>query len=261
MTHVQATNLHFAHGSRPVLHGVDLALEPGTVTLLAGRNGSGKSTMLEILAGVRKPARGGVAIDGVPIDSLGASRRARTVTLVSQDADSSFEFTVRETVRMGRHPHISRFSAPSAEDEAAVDEALVWTDAEEFADRSVRTLSGGELRRIHIARALATQAPVLLLDEPTANLDLEHALAILELLRKLAGAGRTVVISSHDLNQTAPACDAVALLHDGRVFRSGAPTDVLDASTIRTVFGVLSDAPSSYFPREFRSVPGTGSGP
>ena len=254
MTRLAASNLRFAFGDFLVLDGVDFTIEPGTMTLIAGRNGAGKSTLLGLLAGIRKPTAGAVRLDERLITEIPSMQRARTITLIPQDSDTSFEFTGREIVMMGRHPHVPRFGTPTADDRAVVEEALRITDAAYFADRSVRTLSGGELRRVHIARALATKAPILLADEPTANLDLEHAVAILRLLRELSDTGHAVLLSSHDLNLIAPRCDQVALLHDRRIHRVGVPDEVLDEATVADVFGVKSRPPSRYFPRDFDAL-------
>ena len=254
MSRLAAVDVHFDYGEHAVLAGAALMLEPGSLTLLAGCNGAGKSTLLGLLAGIRKPTSGHVRLDDRNILDVPTTERARTVTLIPQDSDTSFEFTGREIVMMGRHPHISRFGSPDQTDRAAVDAALGMTDATHFADRSIRTLSGGELRRIHIARALATHAPILLADEPTSNLDLEHAVAILELLRGLADDGQAVLLSSHDLNLIAPRCDRVALLHERRIDRVGPPAEVLDDATLAAVFRVRSRPPEGGFPRGFESL-------
>lgn len=252
MKSIRAEGLRVRLGDREVLAGVDLEIAAGTVTLLAGRNGAGKTTLLRALAGLIAAERGQVLADGQPIADLRPKQRARRVAFVPQEADSAFEFTGRELVRMGRHPHLGRFQGLGAGDEAAVDAALRAVDAVPFADRPVVTLSGGELRRIAVARALCTEAPALLLDEPTANLDLEHALAFARLFADLARAGRAIVIASHDLNLMAPHADRVALLHRGRVRAWGDPAAVLDAATVAEVFGVVSADPAGYFPRDFR---------
>ncbi len=192
MSRVVAKGLRCALGGRNVLDGVDLELNPGSFTLLAGCNGAGKTTLLMILASVVQADEGSVELDSVSLASLPHRERARAITLIPQDADCPFEFTGRELVAMGRHPHMGRFSGATETDRAAVDRALEQVDASEFADRSVHTLSGGELRRISIARALATEAQVLLADEPTSNLDLEHALGILNLFAELVAQGDKV---------------------------------------------------------------------
>ncbi len=252
MTALAATGVAVRLGERQVLAGVDLGLPAGSVTLLAGRNGAGKSTLLRVLAGLLRADAGSVTLDGRPIDAWSPRQRARRVAYVPQEADSTFEFTGRELVAMGRHPHLRRFAGLGSEDIAAVDMALSRVDAAHFADRPVTTLSGGELRRIAVARALCTGAPVLLLDEPTANLDLEHSLRLGELLRALAAEGRTVAVASHDLNLLGPVADCLLLLHEGRIAASGPPTEVLAGDAVVAAFGVRAVAPSGFFPRAFR---------
>ena len=249
---MNARGIHVRLGSAHVLRGTDLSLAPGTMTLLAGRNGAGKSTLLRVLAGVRRPDAGSVTHESRDVHGIPVRTRARLVTLIPQDSDAPSEFTGRELVMMGRHPHIPRMGEATPVDHAAVQDALRAVDASGFAERAVSTLSGGEARRIAIARALATDAPVLLADEPTANLDLEHALAILTLLRSLAEQQRMVVIASHDLNLTAPHAHRVALLHEGRIRCEGPPEATLSAEIIREVFGVHSEPSRGYFPLAFR---------
>lgn len=239
-------------GERQVLGGVDIALQPGELVLLAGRNGAGKSTLLRMLLGAERPDGGAVMLHGRALAQWPPRARAREVAFVPQEAETPFEFTGRELVALGRHPHRERTAGLQPDDLAAIERALAAVDAEPFADRSVTTLSGGEHRRIAVARALATEAPLLLLDEPTSNLDLEHALQLVALLQKLARAGRGVLVASHDLNLLAPHCDRVVLLHDGRVFAAGAPADALAPANVQRVFGVRSEPPSGFFPREFR---------
>jgi iron complex transport system ATP-binding protein len=255
---MNARDVRIRLGRKEVLRGVDLAIPQGALTLLAGRNGAGKSTLLAILAGIRRPDAGEVAWEGRELRGLAHRERARLVTLIPQEAETSFDFTGRELVRLGRHPWVPSYRGFTSADDAIAGEALRQADAEAFADRSVLTLSGGERRRISIARALATQAQVLLADEPTGNLDLEHALQVLELFRELARAGRTVVVASHDLNLVAPFAEHVVLLHEGRVFAAGSPASVLTDDAIRTVFGVECVSPPGVFPKKFerRGSPG-----
>ena len=246
-------------GSRRVLDGATLKVRGGRISLLAGRNGAGKTTMLSVLAGLKRPARGRVTLQGVDVHALSARERARRIAWIPQDLESPFEFTGREIVTMGRHPFIGRFSGPSAADHEAVDAALERVDAMDFASRSVRTLSGGERRRIAVARALATGAPVLLADEPTGDLDLEHALQLLQLFVGLARSGCAVLLTSHDLNLVGPWVDRAALLHEGRIVAEGAALEALAPERIETVFRVRAEDPDGYFPRAFRPLgPGGG---
>lgn len=251
MNALAARNLSLQRGERIVLDGVDLTLRPGELVLLAGRNGAGKSTLLRLLLGAERPAKGTVTLHERQLAEWAALARARELAFVPQEAESHFEFTGRELVTMGRHPHRGRGTSLQPDDLAAVERALAAVDALPFADRSVTTLSSGEQRRIAVARALATEAQLLLLDEPTSNLDLEHALQLVVLLKKLAAAGRGVLIASHDLNLLARHCGRVVLLHEGRVFADASPEQAFSVANMATVFGVQSLAPSSYFPRDF----------
>lgn len=241
-------------GARAILTSVDLGLAPGELVLLAGRNGAGKSTLLRVLLGAETPARGEVSLGDRPVTAWPPQRRATEVAFVPQAADCPFEFTGRELVAMGRHPHRARLAPETASDRAAIERALDAVDAVAFADRAVTTLSGGELRRIAVARALATEAPLLLLDEPTTNLDLEHAIGLARLLRRLADAGRGLLVAAHDLNLLAPYAHRVALLHGGRIHAEGTPRNVLDAANVATVFGVAAGPPTDYFPRAFEAL-------
>ncbi len=251
MNALAAKNLSLQRGKRIVLDGVDLTMRPGELVLLAGRNGAGKSTLMRLLLGAERPAKGTVTLHDRPLAEWPALARARELAFVPQEAESHFEFTGRELVTMGRHPHRARSMSLQPDDFAAVERALSAVDALPFADRAVTTLSSGEQRRIAVARALATEAQLLLLDEPTSNLDLEHALQLVVLLKKLAAAGRGVLIASHDLNLLARHCDRVVLLHEGRVFADAPPEQAFSVANMATVFGVQSLAPSSYFPRDF----------
>jgi len=252
MSALVASDVGVRLGRRDVLNGATFALRPGELVLLAGRNGAGKSTLLRVLLGALRPDRGSVQLHGRPLEAWPSLARAREVAFVPQDTEHAFEFTGRELVTMGRHPHRRRGSALQPDDLAAIDRALEAVDAVPFADRAVSTLSGGEQRRIAVARALATEAPLLLLDEPTTNLDLEHALQLVALLRRLATAGRGVLIASHDLNLSAPHCDRVVLLHDGRALVDAPPAEALTEAHVQTVFGVRSAPPTGFFPRDFR---------
>jgi iron complex transport system ATP-binding protein len=246
---LSATGIALSHGERRVLDGVDIQLQPGELVLLAGRNGAGKSTLLRILLGAASADRGSVVLRDRPLAAWPARERAQHVAFVPQQPDCPFDFRGRDVVAMGRHPH-----QPSAADEGAVARALRSVDAESFADRPVTTLSGGELRRIAVARALATEANLLLLDEPLSNLDLEHALGLARLLRQLADAGKGLLVATHDFNLLAPHAHRVVLLHQGRVHADGAPEAVLSTANFATVFGVAAAAPSGYFPRAFTGL-------
>lgn len=252
MSALAAADLHVRLGARQVLRSLSLELPRGRFSLLAGRNGAGKSTLLRVMVGALVADRGLVLLENRALATWPDRERAQRIAYVPQAIDTPFEFTGRQLVAMGRYPHRSRHQEIEPADREAIERALQAVDATTFADRSVTTLSGGEMRRIAVARALATEAPFLLLDEPTANLDLEHALQLVGLLRRLAASGVGVLVASHDLNLFAPHCDHAALLHDGRVYSEGRPQDVLWPGNVQVVFGVRSAAASGFFPREFR---------
>ncbi|WP_224447305.1 heme ABC transporter ATP-binding protein [Haloprofundus salilacus] len=236
-TAIRVENLAVELGGVSILDGVDATVDRGTFVGLVGPNGAGKTTLLRSLSGLVRPARGSVAVDGVPIDGLSSKAVSRLVATVPQDTSLSFDFDVRETVAMGRSPHLGRFERFGPEDERAVEEAMARTDVTQFAERSVTTVSGGERQRVLLARALAQDAPVLLLDEPTASLDINHQVRTLELVRDLVAGGKTVVAAIHDLNLAAHYCDELLLLGDGRVLAAGAPDAVLTESNLETAFG------------------------
>ncbi|WP_224269694.1 heme ABC transporter ATP-binding protein [Haloprofundus salinisoli] len=235
-TAIRVDDLAVELGGVSVLDGVDATVERGTFVGLVGPNGAGKTTLLRSLSGLIRPDRGAVTVDGVPIAGRSSKEVSRLVATVPQDTSLSFDFDVRETVAMGRSPHLGRFERFGPEDERAVDDAMARTAVTEFADRSVTAVSGGERQRVLLARALAQDAPVLLLDEPTASLDINHQVRTLELVRDLVASGKTVVAAIHDLNLAAHYCDELLLLGDGRVLAAGDPEAVLTEANLETAF-------------------------
>jgi iron complex transport system ATP-binding protein len=218
-----------------VLSDVTVSAEAEFVGVV-GPNGAGKTTLLRTLNGVVEPDDGVVYVCGDDIGSLSSRETARRVATLPQSTDVSFDFTVEEVVRMGRHPHASRFGG-GAEDDAAVHGAMDRADVAAFAGRSVNDVSGGERQRVLLARCLAQDADVLLLDEPTASLDVARAVETLSLVRSLVDEGRTVVAAIHDLDLAARFCDRLTLLDEGRVVASGAPEGVLTEESVESVFG------------------------
>lgn len=225
-------------GGRPIVDGVDMAVPAGSVTGLIGPNGAGKSTLLRAILGLI-PAMGSVGFDGADLITLPRRARAQFTAFVEQSSDSDARLTAREVVLLGRIPFQSIWQAsPSPEDSALAEAALAEVDMTDFADRLYQTLSGGEQQRVQIARALAQQPRLLLLDEPTSHLDVHAQLATLDLLRRRARSGATVLLALHDLNLAAAFCDSLVVLHDGRVAAAGAPGAVLTPALLRTVYGV-----------------------
>lgn len=238
MTGVDIQEVVAGYGDRMVLDGVSLSVESSQVLGLIGPNGAGKTTLLRTMNGVVTPAAGTVRVGGADIHALSARNRGQRVATVPQSTDVAFTFTVRDVVAMGRTPYRSRFSRATDDDRTAVDRALDRTDTRRFADRPVDTLSGGERRRVLLARALAQDAPVLLLDEPTADLDIHHKVQTLELVRRLVDeSGKTVVAAIHNVDLAARYCDTLAVLTDGTVRAHGPPEDVLTSPILEETFG------------------------
>ncbi|MCI3921954.1 ABC transporter ATP-binding protein [Paenibacillus sp. TRM 82003] len=232
---IRARGVRFAHRRRPVLHGVDLDAAAGRVLGVVGPNGSGKTTLLRTLHGSLRPAAGRVEVDGDDVAALSAREVARRVAVVAQEDEGVPPLTVADMVLLGRTPHRGAFSRTSAADEEGAAAALERVGALHLADRPFPELSGGERRRVLVARALTQDAPNLLLDEPTNHLDVRHQHDVLALLR---GLGRTVVVVLHDLNLAAAHCDEVVLLDAGRVVAAGTPGEVLTPQRVAAVYGV-----------------------
>ena len=223
---------------RSLIRGVSLSVQSECVTAVVGPNGSGKSTVLRLLAGLWQPTRGRAELNGDDLARTPRRAIARQVTFVPQDTRIDFSFTVRDVVGMGRYPHVGRFDPLGAADIEAVDSALVRADVAHLEHRLVNELSGGERQRVLIARSLATEAEAILLDEPTASLDIDHSLETLELLQELARDGKAVAVALHDLNAVMRWADHVALLNGGRLQAFGAVADVVRDDLIASVFGV-----------------------
>jgi iron complex transport system ATP-binding protein len=231
--------------NRWILRDLTIDLHPGTVLAIVGPNGSGKSSLLRCMAGLWASNEGQVVLEGRDLREISRSQVACAIAFVPQEAKLDFEFTVREIVSMGRYAHRGRFERETVDDRNAVEEALARADVANLADRPVTSLSGGERQRALIARSLATRSRILLLDEPTASLDVEHGLDVLELCRSLANEGRTVAIATHDLNGACRFADRIALLDSGRLVEVGSPSDVLTSENIERAFHVRAEPAST----------------
>jgi iron complex transport system ATP-binding protein len=224
------------------LDDVSVTVERGSLTGLLGPNGCGKTTLLKLLSGVLQPDHGVVSLNGASL--TGRSRRevARHLAVVPQETHPAFDYTVMEMVLMGRHPHLGPFELEGPGDIALAQEALAATGTGHLAGRAYMTLSGGEKQRVVIASALTQSPDVLLLDEPTASLDLGYQLDVAALLRRLnLERGVTMVLATHDLNLAASLCDRLILMRDGRVIAQGPTRDVLTAASIRRIYDVEAD--------------------
>ena len=223
---------------RWLVRGASVRVQPGQLIALLGPNGSGKSTLLRLLAGVWAPSEGTVTLDDEPLARVPRRALARAVALVPQDTHIAFAFSVREVVAMGRHAHLGRFERERPADRDAIGQAMARADVTAIADRDATELSGGERQRVLIARSLATEASHLLLDEPTASLDVAHALDVLALCRRLADDGHAIAVALHDLNLARRFATDAVLLREGAVVASGAIDRVLTSANIGDVFGV-----------------------
>jgi iron complex transport system ATP-binding protein len=238
MTTLHADAVTAGYGERAVLHACTLPIARGEVVAIVGPNGAGKSTLLRALAGLLRPSSGSVRLDGVDIATLGRRELARRIAVVPQIFDTLFPFTVREVVALGRTARLGTFGGPSRGDLAAVDRAIADLDLANLASRRIDRLSGGERQRAVLAMALAQEADVLLLDEPTVHLDPAHQVVMLRLVRELACTrGLAVAAVLHDLNLAAAMATRLAVLADGRIVCDAAPETVISAELIRDVFG------------------------
>ncbi len=235
---ITVEDLSVSLGGTPVLDGVSFEVPEGSFTAVVGPNGAGKTTLLQTLNGVRRPDAGRVTVDGREVGSLSARECARLVATVPQDTSLGFDFAVRDVVAMGRTPHRGRFDRTEPSDREAVERALERACIVHLADRPVGAVSGGERQRVLLARALAQAAPVLLLDEPTASLDINHQVGTLELVSGLVEDGRTALAAIHDLDLAARYCDALVVLSEGRVLAAGPPDDVLSTEVVERAFDV-----------------------
>jgi iron complex transport system ATP-binding protein len=221
---------------------VSVTVERGSFTGLLGPNGCGKTTLLKLLAGITIPASGRVLLDGVPLDSLTRRSVARRIAVVPQETHPAFDYSALEMVLMGRHPHLGSFQLEGPADVALAYDALDATGTAHLADRAYMTLSGGEKQRVVIASALAQQPEVLLLDEPTASLDLGFQLEIQSLLVRLnRERDVTMVLATHDLNLAASVCSWLVLMRAGEVIAQGRTTEVLTPHHIRELYGVTAE--------------------
>ena len=240
MNCLKLSNVNLGYNKHTVVKGVSLELCSGEIVGLIGPNGSGKSTLLKAMCGLLQPSSGHVMLDGIEIAKISRETLACKIGVVPQLPSLPDSFTVLDTVLMGRYPHLGLMRYESKKDIAIVCEAIRRTGIEHLIDRRVGETSGGERQRVVIARALAQEPRFLLLDEPTAHLDIQHQLEVMELVTSLAGSGLGIAIALHDFSLASRFCHRLVMLKDGSVFKEGTPKDVMTTENIKQVFGVTA---------------------
>lgn len=234
---IRVANLSAGYDGKEVLRDLSFRVDSAEFIGILGPNACGKSTLVKVLSGVLSPTCGTVEVAGLNPAAAPPEKVARAVAVVPQATRIPFAFTGRELVTFGRYAHAGRFSPLSAADREAVESALKLTDTLELAERHVTEVSGGERQRLVLARAIAQDAPTLLLDEATASMDVHRAIEAFDLLERLNAAGRTVIAVMHDLNLAALYCKRLMLMKDGRVVADGPTAEVFTAALLREVYG------------------------
>lgn len=231
--------VRFGYGNGWVLDGIDLSVGGGELVGVVGPNGAGKTTLFRLLSGVRSPSEGRVYVNGQDTASLSQAAAARLVSVAPQNPNLPASFTVMDLVLMARNPYLNLLQWEGRGDVEKVERAMEATDTLALADRPMRELSGGERQRALIAMSLAQDAPVMLLDEPTSNLDLAHQARVMDLVVDLARKrSAAVLVAMHDLSLASQYCDRLIMLADGKIFDQGSPGEVLTAENISAVYGV-----------------------
>lgn len=238
---IQVENLGVRIQQKEILRGITLQIEKGECIGLIGPNGSGKSTLLKSIANLQKVSSGEVLIERKNLQAFKPKQLAEIVSYVPQDTTIDFDFTATDIVKMGRHVYSSRFAPDQSNDVREAERAMQMTGVLHLKDRSVLSLSGGQRQLVFIAKALAQNTPILLLDEPISALDIRFQLSILSMLKQLANEGKTIIVVLHDLNLAARYCSKLLLLSEGEMKRFGMPEQVLSQPIVDATYGVSTD--------------------
>lgn len=233
---LEARSLAFSYGRRKILDNVSMKAESGSMTALLGRNGSGKTTLLRLLLGFLKPLSGTIEIDGRNTAEMSSRERASAIAYIPQNTGMVYSYTVLDTVLMGRAPTLSIFSRPGRKDEEKAFAALDTLGIASLSNRSVSRLSGGERQLVMIARALAQNAGILLLDEPTASLDYSNQLLVMETMENLRNAGYAIIFSTHSPEQALMNATDVIAISGGRISFAGKPDELLDGRVLEELY-------------------------
>jgi len=250
---IEVNSVSFRYHEAWVLQEVSFRVEKGEFVGVIGPNGSGKTTLLKLLYRLLAPQRGEILIELAPMKKMDRRDIAKRIAVVAQETQVLFPFSVFETVLMGRSPYLGSLLFESEKDLEIARKAMEWTKILPFSERSIEELSGGERKRVFIARALAQEPEIVLLDEPTANLDIQHQIDFLDLILALnRERGLTIVMASHDMNIASEFCDRLILLQEGRIYQTGTPEEVVTKENIESVYGCevwVDQHPISGMPR------------
>jgi len=235
---IEAHSISFRYHENWVLQGVSFRVEKGEFVGLIGPNGSGKTTLLKILYRLLTPQTGEILFKGFPLKKMDRADIARRMAIVAQETHLLFPFSVLETVLMGRSPYLGHLMFESEKDVEIAKKAMEWTKILPFSERPMDEISGGERKRVFIARALAQESEVILMDEPTASLDIQHEIDFLDLILTLnRERGLTLIMASHDINIASEFCDRLILLQGGRIYKAGTPGEVITQENIKRTYG------------------------
>lgn len=235
---LEVDNIHFSIDGKKILDGISARFGPGMIHGIIGPNGSGKSTLLKTVCRLWEPQSGSITLNGRDIREIPRKELSALVTLVPQNTAIGFPVSVFDIVSMGRNPHLGRFEGLRQKDRDIIDQALLQANISSLKERNINELSGGESQLAIIARAIVTEAPLILLDEPTSELDVKHTLEIVKIMFDFKQQSKTILVTIHDLNLARKFCDTISILCDGKLFYSGTPEGAFSAENIRQVFQV-----------------------
>ncbi len=234
---LQAKGVTFSYGKKPVLDNLDFDVAKGDFIGLIGPNGSGKTTLLKLLMHILSPSKGKVLLEGRAMREMKRREISQKIAFVPQEENTNFVFSALEIVLMGRSPYLKGFQMEGDYDIEVTKKAMSITDCWQFKERDILTLSGGERKRVFIARALAQEPEIILMDEPTTHLDINHQVEIMEKMRELNEAGLTIIMVSHDINLASSFCTRLAVLKDGKIITSGKPEEIVNSKLLESVYG------------------------
>ena len=234
---LSAKGVTFSYGKEPVLDNLDLDVAKGDFIGLIGPNGSGKTTLLKLLMQILSPSNGKVLLEGRTMKEMKRREISQKIAFVPQEENTNFVFSALEIVLMGRSPYLKGFQMEGDYDIEVTKKAMSITDCWQFKERDILTLSGGERKRVFIARALAQEPEIILMDEPTTHLDINHQVEIMEKMLELKKAGLTIIMVSHDINLASSFCTRLAVLKDGKIATSGKPAEIVNSKLLESVYG------------------------